>query len=120
MRGAAGIHLLCVSLVASSVADWHASDPPPPLSGVQAPSSSSSQPGDEQDTVSNGSSSERNLVLRQKEGRAFAVVRSKLVDRITQPARANLRSRSASDLPPLLWIHTCSVSLPLRHVRLQV
>lgn len=113
-----GIYLLSVSLTVSSIVGRHRADPRSARTTAQAPASSLPSRG--QDTVSSGSSGDRNSMLREKEGRGLAFARSKLVDRIVPVARPNLRPRATDALPPLLWVHTCSVSLPQLHVRLQI
>lgn len=122
MCRAVGNLLLSVSLLASSVAGA--------LENIvetisarrdavtQAPSAP--QPAEEDHSVSTGRPGDGSFLRRENDEQRSAVAQKKAVGRVRQSARHSFMFRRSSELPSLLWAHTCSTPLPQRHVRLQI
>jgi hypothetical protein len=122
MRHAICIHLLSVSLLTSGTAGILENPTEPhrgPSESARQPLSAP-QPAEEEHATVGGCSGGRSFLLRESEEQPPAVSQKKAVGRVQQSDRASLRSRRSSELPALLWAHTCSVSLSQRHVRLQI
>lgn len=125
MRRAVLLHLLCVSLVAGNFnycPDFQAGDPTRSskreLSAL--PTSSAPAPSDGQGTLIRSAGGGRTFLMRHREGRALSAAAVKAVGRVYPVARGSLPNLAANRFPELLWAHTCSVSLPHQHVRLQI
>lgn len=125
MRRAVLLHLLCVSLVAGNFSycpDFQVGEPGGPSSKGDLsalPASSVPSPSG-QGMLTRSAGGARTFLMRHKEGRSLCAAAVKAVGRVYPVARSSLPKLAADRFPELLWAHTCSVSLPHQHVRLQI
>lgn len=125
MRQALYLSLLRVSLIAASMLSWHAAQADDTFGAEVHIAScavlpSSPVPMDEPQVVVGRGTDGGSSAICENEGPSPGDVRAKAVDRALQLARASLRHRSTSQLPPVLWARTFSVSLLKRNVRLDI
>ncbi len=119
------MHLLRVSLIAGGILSWQETQAGESLGtevdiGSRAILPSSSLPTDGKRATVGPSTDGGSFAICENEGPSPVDSRAKAVDRVLQLARASLRHRSTSQLPPVLWARTFSVSLLRRNVLLQI
>ena len=117
--------LLRVSLIAGGILSWQETQAGDSF-GAEVPiasrailPSSPVSPDGTQPTVGPSTDGD-SLTICENEGPSLVDSRAKAVARVLQLARASLRRRTTSQLPPVLWARTFSVSLLQRNVLLQI
>ena len=125
MRLAVCMPLLCVSLIAGGILSWQeiqAGDSFGAEVNIRPRAILPSSPisTDETPATVGPNTDGGNSAICENEGPSLADSRAKVVARVLQLARASLRHRSTSQLPPVLWARTFSVSLLKRNVLLQI
>jgi hypothetical protein len=117
--------LFCVSLIAVGILSWQETQAGSLFGGEvnigsRAILRPSSVPADGTQVTIGSATYGGSSAICENEGPSLVNAREKAVDRVLQLARASLRHRTTSQLPPVLWARTFSVSLLARNVRLQI
>ena len=125
MRRAVCTSLLCVSLIAGGMLSWQESQAGNSFGAEVKIASrailpSSPVPTDGTQSIIGRATYGGSFAICENEGPSPVDARAKAVDRVLQLARASLRHRTTSELPPVLCARTFSVSLLKRNVRLQI
>ena len=125
MRQAFCTSLFGVSLIAGGILSWHETQAGDSFGAEvhiasRAILPSSPDPTDGKQASIGPSTDGGSFSIWENEGPSLVDSRAKIVDRVLQLARASLRHRTTSQLPPVLWARTLSVSLLQRNVLLQV
>jgi hypothetical protein len=119
MYQAARMSVLCISLIAGSVVSWQETLVAESSSGEGVRIPPPVPTGDTQATIG-PSTDGGSFAICENEGPSLVDSRAKVFARVPQLARASLRHRSTSQLPPVLWARTFSVSLLQHNVLLQI
>jgi hypothetical protein len=117
--------LLGFSLIAGGVLSWQQAQAGDSFGaevniGSRAVLPSSPVDTDETPPTVGPGTNDGSLAMCENEGPSLVDSRAKAVYRVLQLARASLRRRTTSQLPPVLLARNFSVSLLLRNVLLQI